>query len=96
VPSYGNLLCDSNVDVNLFSVQIIFYVSWIGCKQATVDLQSLTYTFIHRELHLSGTEWTGVIHVVDPFIYSMQVCFFVQKYWVPKIGSTVYVSRRQT
>lgn len=32
---------------------IIFHVSWIGCKQATIDLQILTHSFIHRELYLS-------------------------------------------
>lgn len=37
-----------------FAVQILFYVSWNGCKQATVIIQTFTCAFIHRKFYLSG------------------------------------------
>lgn len=64
--TYDNLL--QNDDKNLAMVRldsmqdanstledfILFYVSWVGCQEATIHIQVLTNTFIHRELHLSA------------------------------------------
>lgn len=40
---------------SFFSVQILFYVPWNGYKQTTVNIPISTYAFIHRKLHLSGS-----------------------------------------
>lgn len=40
----------------IFSVQILFYVSWDGYKQTTISIPISTCAFIHRKLHLSGND----------------------------------------
>lgn len=70
-------------------MQILFYVPWNVYKQTTVNIPISTYAFIHRKLHLSGSNHSCAMKfrvIFFPFSFKQKVLFVLFLFF-PKRGS---------